>query len=220
MGRARELLHGHVVDANDGIIATAGVLEGFAGAGASESTLFVASIAAMVAGALALAGTKYVEQASERERQLALIAEERAELAARPDDEVAELAAHYERKGLEPDLARRVAEQLSAADPLGAQLETEHGIQEPMRRSAPLVEALAGAVAFTLGAAVPFVMVSVFPAALEAWAVAVAAALSLVVTAIVGARSGGTSIVRGVLRTLSIGVGTMAVSYVSGLLLF
>ncbi|WP_168209168.1 VIT1/CCC1 transporter family protein [Agromyces intestinalis] len=219
-GRFGAIAREHVVDANDGIIATAGVLEGFAGAGAGEATLLVGAVAATVAGALSIAGAKYVEIAGERELELALIAEERAELAARPDDELAELAAHYERRGLDASLARQVAEQLSAADALSAQLETEHGIRTAMPRSGPPLAAIGAGAGFVLGAAVPFTMLLLFPAAIETWAIVVAVVLSLAVSAIVSARSGGTSVVRAMTRTLGIGLGTMAVSFVAGAVLF
>ena len=122
------------IDANDGIIGTSGILEGFAGAGASHSVLVTAASAATIAGALGLGGATWAEAAAEREAQLELAEEERAQLAADPAAEIDELAAYYERKGLSPDLAREVAEQLTAHDALAAQLETEHGITEVMYR--------------------------------------------------------------------------------------
>ena len=117
-----------VVDANDGIIATAGIVEGFAGAGATRSTILIAAFSAMVAGGIALAGAKYAEEAAERDAQLALIEEERQQLARAPEEETAELVALYEAKGLSPQLAREVATELTAGDPLAAHIDAEHGL--------------------------------------------------------------------------------------------
>jgi vacuolar iron transporter family protein len=208
------------VDANDGIIATAGVLEGFAGAGAEDATLLTAAIVATVAGALSLGGAKWSEEAAEREAQLRVVREEAAQLASSPDDEVAELAGYYERKGVEAELARKVAEQLSAADALAAQLEAEHGIREVMSRSAPVWAGVSASAAFALGAFVPLLITILVPGKLEAWAVLAAVVVSLVLTSIVSARSGQTAVLRTIARSLTVGVGTLGASYLAGLLIF
>lgn len=208
------------VDANDGIIATAGLLEGFAGAGASDTVLVTAALAMMVAGSLGLGGAKWAEDASERDAQLSLIAEEQAELSANPDDEVAELAGYWETKGLQAALAREVAEQLSAKDALAAQLEYEHGITEPTPRWQPLWAGVTSGLAFLIGATIPLAITLLVPVQLEVWAILLAVIVSLTVTSYVAAKSGRMS-VRGTLaRTLAVGVGTMLVSYLCGLLLF
>ncbi|MFF2050567.1 VIT1/CCC1 transporter family protein [Leifsonia sp. NPDC058194] len=213
-------LRSWTVDANDGIIATAGVLEGFAGAGASDSTLLTAAIVATVAGGLSLGGAKWSEEAAEREAQLRVIREEAAQLELSPDEEVAELAGHYERKGLTADLALQVAEQLTAADALGAQLEAEHGIREVLSRSAPVWAGVTASAAFVLGALVPLLITILVPGKLEAWAVLLAAVASLILTSIVSARSGRTGVLRTIARSLTVGVGTLGASYLAGLLIF
>jgi VIT family protein len=118
--------------ANDGIIATAGILEGFAGAGASDRTLITAATTATIVGTLSVGGAEWAEAAAERDGQLAAADEEAAEIAHQPDVEHAEVAAYYEAKGLTPQLAREVADQLMARDAVDAQLESEHGILEIM----------------------------------------------------------------------------------------
>ncbi|GAA0423392.1 VIT1/CCC1 transporter family protein [Leifsonia naganoensis] len=213
-------LRSWTVDANDGIIATAGVLEGFAGAGASDATLLTAAIVATVAGGLGLGGAKWSEEAAEREAQLRVAREEAAQLELSPDEEVAELAGYYERKGLTPDLALQVAEQLTAADALGAQLEAEHGIREVMSRAAPVWAGVTATAAFVLGALVPLLITILVPGRLEAWAVLLAAIVSLILTSIVSARSGGTGVLRTIARSLTVGVGTLGASYLAGLLIF
>ena len=129
------------VDANDGIIATAGIVEGFVGAGARGSTIVIAAFAAMVSGGIALGGAKYSEEAAERDAERALVEEERRQLAMLPDEELAELAEHYRRRGLSPELAAQVAEELSAHDALAAHVVAEHGIDLAAPRPGPVIVA-------------------------------------------------------------------------------
>jgi len=208
------------IDANDGIIGTSGILEGFAGAGASHSVLVTAASAATIAGALGLGGATWAEAAAEREAQLEVVEEERAELVADPAAEIVELAAYYERKGLSPALAREVAEQLSANDALAAQLESEHGIDELMSPVEPVVEGVSAALAFSLGAAVPLAITLVVSSGVESWAILVAAVASLTLTSLVAAGAGDLSVRRTLIRTLVVGVGTLGVSYLAGRALF
>lgn len=210
-------LRSWTVDANDGIVATAGVLEGFAGAGASESTLLIAAIVATIAGGLSLGGAKWSEEASEREAQLQLAAEEAAQLALSPEDEILELVGHYEARGLTPDLARQVAEQLTARDALAAQLETEHGFTEVMSAAAPAWAGLSAGIAFMLGAAIPLVITALVPVAIETWAILFAVIVSLTLTSLVGARSGQTRVWRTIVRTVAVGVCAIGLSYLIGL---
>lgn len=212
-------LRSWTVEANDGIIATAGVLEGFAGAGGDDATLITVAVAVTIAGALGLGGAKWAEEEAEREAQLRVVAQEQALLASHPDDEVAELAAYYEHKGLSAGTARQVAEQLSARDALAAQLETEYGIDAIMPRSQPVWTGAQAAVAFAVGAVIPLLITVFVPVAVETWAIVVAVVASLTVTSTVTARAGGTAVWRTVVRTLAVGIGTLAVSYAVGLLL-
>ena len=208
------------IDANDGIIGTSGILEGFAGAGASHSVLVTAASAATIAGALGLGGATWAEAAAEREAQLEVAEEELAEITADPAAELAELAVYYERKGLSPALAREVAEQLTAHDALAAQLETEHGIDELMSPVEPVVEGVSAAIAFALGAAVPLAITLVVSTAVESWAILVAAVASLTLTSLVASGAGDLSVRRTLVRTLVVGVGTLGVSYLAGRVLF
>ncbi len=212
-------LRSWTVDANDGIIATAGVLEGFAGAGAGDATLLTAAIVATVAGGLSLGGAKWSEEAAEREAQLRVAREEAAQLERSPDEEIAELAGYYERKGLTAELARRVAEELTAADALGAQLEAEHGIREVMSRAAPVWAGVTATAAFVVGALIPLLITTLVPGRLEAWAVLLAVVVSLILTSIVSARSGQTTVLRTIVRSLTVGIGALAASYLTGLLI-
>jgi VIT1/CCC1 family predicted Fe2+/Mn2+ transporter len=206
--------------ANDGIIATAGILEGFAGAGATDEALLVAATVATIAGLIAAGGAKWAEIDAEREAQLKAAADEAASLAAQPEAELEELIAYWQAKGLSPELARDVAEQLSAHDAIGAQLESEHGILKVITRTQGIVAGVGAAVAYLLGAAIPLLITVFAPVAIEAWAIVVAVAVSLVVTSVVGARTGHMHVGRTVARTLAVGLGTLAVSYAVGQLLF
>jgi VIT1/CCC1 family predicted Fe2+/Mn2+ transporter len=208
------------IDANDGIIATAGILEGFAGAGATHSVLVTAATAATIAGAFGLGGATWAEAAGEREAQLELVDEERLSLAADPGAEVVELAAHYERKGLAPALAREVAEQLTEHDALAAQLESEHGIDEVMSRAAPFWAGASAALAYALGAAVPLLITLAVPVAVESWAILLGAIASLALTSLVAARAGQLSLWRALARTLGVGVSALVLSYLVGRILF
>jgi VIT1/CCC1 family predicted Fe2+/Mn2+ transporter len=206
--------------ANDGIIATAGILEGFAGAGATDEALLVAATVATIAGLIAAGGAKWAEIDAEREAHLKAAADEAASLAAQPEAELEELIAYWEAKGLSPELAREVAAQLSAHDAIGAQLESEHGILEVITRTHAIVAGVGASIAYLIGAAIPLAITAFAPVAIEAWAIVVAVAVSLVVTSVVGARTGHMHVGRTIARTLAVGLGTLAVSYTVGQLIF
>jgi VIT1/CCC1 family predicted Fe2+/Mn2+ transporter len=206
--------------ANDGIIATAGILEGFAGAGASDRALLIAATVATIAGMLAAGGAKWAEIDAERGAHLKAAADEAASLAAQPEAELDELIAYYEAKGLAPEVAQAVAEQLSARDALAAQLESEHGILEVITGTDAIVAGVGASIAYLLGAAIPLLITLFAPVAIEAWAIFAAVAVSLLVTSVVGARAGHMNVGRTVTRTLAVGLGTLAVSYALGQALF
>jgi len=208
------------VVANDGIIATAGILEGFAGAGASHATLVTAATSATIAGMLSAGGSEWAEAAAEREAHLTAVEEETADRARQPDVELAELVAYYEAKGLGSELAREVAGELMARDALDAQLESEHGILEVKSRSDVVRAGVGSVIAYALGAAIPLLITLTAPVTAEAWTILVAVLVSLTVTSIVGARTGHMNLRRTLTRTLVVGIWTMGVSYLVGKLLF
>jgi VIT1/CCC1 family predicted Fe2+/Mn2+ transporter len=213
------LVQSWVVDANDGIIATAGLLEGFAGAGADDQLLITAALAATITGALAVGGAKWAEAAAERDAQLATVAYEQRLLEANPDDELAELAEHYVGRGLTPELAQEVAEQLHEADPLAAQLVTEYGIDEIPPARGPILIGLSAGISFAVGSSIPLLITFVAPLSLDAIAVLIAVVVSLTITSIIAARSSYLSARRTIVRTLIVGLGTLGVSYAAGVLL-
>ena len=209
-------LRGRIPDMNDGIIATAGVIEGFIAAGAGTDALLAASIAATIAGAGSLGGVKYGEAAAERDAELTVIAEEQRDIATSPEAEVRELAVHFEEQGVTPDVAAEVARQISAHDALAAQLETEHGIRERTPATAPFVAAFGGAAAFLLGGALPIAIVLLTPPDLRAIATVAAVLISLTLTAIVTAQLGRSSVLRTVIRSIVVGALVLLLSVIAG----
>jgi VIT1/CCC1 family predicted Fe2+/Mn2+ transporter len=209
----------HVVDANDGIIASAGIVEGLLGAGATRTILLVASLAAMIGGGFGLAGMRYSEAADERDAEHAILEAERRRIALTPAEEETELADLYQARGLSPQLARAVAAELSAGDPLAAHAETEYGIVLRDHPAAPMATALLAGLAFAIGAGVPLLVVLLSPPAWRSAATILAVAVALSLTALLIASLGGTNIPRTMLRTVSIGVATMLVTYLGGTLL-
>lgn len=211
---------GWVIDANDGIIATAGLLQGFAGAGASDRLLLFAATTATIAGGLSTGGAKWAEAAAEREAEQRALREESAELAADLGGEIEELAAHWRAKGLTPHTAQKVAEELTAHDAIGAQLEAEYGIDELMAEAAPIWSGVSSAIAFIAGALVPLLITWLVPVQIEDTVIVIAVVASLVLTSYFAARTGRLMMRRVLARSLTVGVGTMAVSYLAGLVFF
>lgn len=207
------------VDANDGIIATAGLLEGFAGAGASDHTMVTAATAMMVAGSLGLGGAKWAEEAGELDAERRLIAQEQAELAASPETELAELVSYWEGKGLSHEVAQQVAEQLSAKDALAAQLEYEHDISATTPPWQPVWAGLTSGIAFLLGSLVPLLITLFVSVEVGVWAILIAVVLSLTLTSLLAARTGHMSLSRTLTRSVLVGVCTLAVSFVVGMLI-
>ena len=126
------------IEANDGIIATAGLLFGFAGAGASNRVLLFTATAATIAGGLSVGGASWAEHAAERDAQLLYAKRESNDLATDPHGELEELTRYWEERGLSPETANEVARQLSAHDALAAQLEWEYSFHQPMPATFPI----------------------------------------------------------------------------------
>lgn len=212
----RERFRDLVIDANDGIIAVAGVVEGVLSAGLGNRAAVTAVITSAVAGGIALGGSRYTEVAVERDARERLLDEERRQLQRSPAEELAELTAFYEAKGLAPELARTVADELTRVDALAAHAEEEHGIEVDEPPPSPLVAALASGLAFALGALIVVLTVVATPSSWRVPTTFVAVAISLAVTSGVVARWGDVPVGRTVLRTVSIGVTAMAVTFAIG----
>ncbi|MGZ8619381.1 MAG: VIT1/CCC1 transporter family protein [Actinomycetota bacterium] len=207
------------IDANDGVIATAGLLFGFAGAGASNRVLLFTAAAATIAGGLSVGGASWAEEAAERDAQLLYAKREREDLSTDPHGELEELARHWEERGLDPGTAREVARQLSEHDALAAQLEWEYHFDRPMPATFPISFGLGAGLAYRLGALVPLLITYFAPVDVEPWAIMTAVVVTLVLSSLIAARAAELMPRRMLARTLVVGIITLAVSYVAGELL-
>ena len=192
-------LRAAVLGANDGIVSTASLILGVAAASGTSAAILIAGVAGLVAGALSMAAGEYVSVSSQSDTEKADLARERAELARQPAFEHAELAQIYVQRGVEPDLARRVAEQLMAKDALGSHARDELGISEATA-ARPLQAALTSAATFAVGAALPLVLVLILPRSALVPVVSIASLLFLALLGAVGARAGGANVVKAMLR--------------------
>ncbi len=204
-------LRASVLGANDGLVSTACLLIGVAAADATREALVVSGVAGLVAGAMSMAAGEYVSVHSQSDAEQAEIARESRELETDPDAELRELKAIYVERGLDPELAARVATQLTAHDALGAHARDELGISEPMR-ARPVQAAWTSAASFAVGAALPLGVAVLTPdGARIAWL----ASTSLVFLAALGAaaaRIGGANVRVGALRVTFFGGIAMAVT--------
>jgi VIT1/CCC1 family predicted Fe2+/Mn2+ transporter len=192
-------LRAAVLGANDGIVSTASLVLGVAAASAGHQEVLVAGVAGLVAGAMSMAAGEYVSVSSQADTEAADLERERRELATDSEREHEELAGIYQRRGLEPALARQVATQLMAADAIGAHARDELGISEATS-ARPIQAALASAATFAVGAALPLAVVAVAP---EARLIPFVAGSSLAFLALLGglaARAGGARTAVGALR--------------------
>ncbi|PWR25896.1 hypothetical protein DKG74_02795 [Zavarzinia aquatilis] len=204
-------LRAAVLGANDGIVSTASLILGVAAASVATGQVLVTGIAGLVAGAMSMAAGEYVSVSSQADTEQADLARERAELAAQPALEREELARIYRARGLDERLAHEVAAQLMARDALAAHARDELGISE-VTTARPIQAALASAASFSVGAALPLLMVAVLP---RPWLVAGVALASLGFLALlgtIGARAGGAAVLRPTLRVTFWGAFAMAVT--------
>ena len=205
-------LRAAVLGANDGIVSTAGIVIGVAGATLDPFPILTAGIAGLSAGALSMAVGEYVSVSAQRDTEKALLDTERRELAEMPEEELAELAGLYEQKGLDPDLALEVARQLHARDALGAHAETELGIN-PDELTNPWIAALSSAVSFTVGSVLPLAAIVLAPTDSKVAVTVVAVVAALTLTGYLSARAGGTPILRAIVRNVAGGLLAMGITY-------
>jgi VIT1/CCC1 family predicted Fe2+/Mn2+ transporter len=211
-------LRAGVLGANDGIVSTAGIVMGAAGATGNRTTILIAGIAGLAAGALSMAAGEYVSVSTQRDAERALLAKERTELEEEPEEELAELAGLYVEKGLSEKLALEVAHELTAHDALAAHAETELGI-DPDDLTNPWHAAWASMLAFTLGALLPLLTMTLTPAPERVWATVGAVVVALAATGWGSARLGYGHPGRAVARNVGGGVLAMGVTYALGALL-
>jgi vacuolar iron transporter family protein len=201
-GQRAGWLRAAVLGANDGIVSVASVAIGVIASGAPTSFVLTAAVAALVAGAMAMAAGEYVSVSSQRDVERADLEQERRELLAHPEGEKRELAAIYVNRGLPTELADLVADALTTSDALGAHARDELGFATILAR--PVQAALYSAVSFTAGAVLPITAFQLVPTSARTVAVVVSALLALVALGIAGARAGGAPMLRAAVR---VGIG-------------
>ena len=210
-------LRAAVLGANDGLLSTASLVLGVAAANGNRSSVLIAGFAALVAGAMSMAAGEYVSVHSQKDTEDADLALERRELRADDIGEHKELAAIYVGRGLDPVLAKKVADQLMARDALGAHARDELGIT-PTLEARPIQAALASAASFILGAAIPLIVVALVPAASLLIAVPASSLLVLACLGALAARTGGARMAPGAIRVTLWGALAMGVTAGAGAL--
>ena len=204
-----------MLGADDGIVSTASLMLGVAASSASHGAVLTAGLAALAAGAMAMAVGEFVSVSSQRDVELADLRTERLELATYPAAELDELTAIYQSRGLDRELARQVAQQLSAKDALAAHVRDELG-QHAATRARPLQAAWVSAASFSAGALVPLMTFVVAPTSARLALIAVSALIALGVLGAVGAQVGGAPRGKAALRVLVGGGLAMGVTAVVG----
>lgn len=208
-------LRAAVLGANDGIVSTASLMVGVAAASTNSETLLLTGVAALAAGAMSMAAGEYVSVSSQADTEAADLSRERAELVAQPEHEMRELAAIYQTRGLSPELATQVAEQLMKHDALGAHARDELGISQ-VTGSRPVQAALASAASFAAGAALPLIATLITP---QAWLLPVisgSSLLFLVLLGVISARLGGAPAFKAAARVAFWGALAMGITALVG----
>ena len=211
-------LRAGVLGANDGIVSVAAIVVGVAGATSAVAPILTAGAAGLIGGAISMALGEYVSVSSQRDTQRSFIAKERQELATMPDEELRELAGLYEAKGLSPETAAAVAEELTAHDALRAHLEIELGINEDDIVS-PWQAAGVSALAFFVGALLPMLAILLPPASVRVPVTFAAVLVALAITGALSARIGGSPWVRPTLRVVVGGAIALGATFLIGTLL-
>ncbi len=208
-------LRAAVLGANDGIVSTASLVLGVAAANPDRNAILIAGVAGLVAGAMSMAAGEYVSVSSQADTEQADLNRERSELATQPAFELDELTAIYQKRGLDPQLARQVAEQLTAHDALGVHAREELGITENLS-ARPVQAAVASAGTFAVGAAMPLLTVLLSPEAIISATVAATSLLFLALLGVFAAWAGGAPIIKATLRVTFWGALAMGITAVVG----
>jgi len=209
-------LRAAVLGANDGIVSTASLIVGVAVAAATKSEVLLAGTAGLVAGAMSMAAGEYVSVSSQADTEHADLAREREELRTDPAGEVRELTDIYVKRGLDPELARRVAQELMQKNALAAHARDELGISQ-ITTARPTQAALTSAATFSIGAAMPLLAVVISPHSYVVTSVAASSLVYLAVLGAIGAQAGGANMVRATFRVTFWGAFAMAVTSGIGL---
>ncbi|GAA2486037.1 VIT family protein [Actinocorallia cavernae] len=218
LGSRLNWLRAAVLGANDGIVSTAGLVVGVAGATGSRAALLTAGLAGLLAGSMSMAVGEYVSVSTQRDSELAALAVEKRELREQPAAELRELTQMLQARGLSEEVAREAAEQLTERDALRAHASVELGIN-PDELTNPWHAVWASFLAFTVGALLPLLAIVLPPAGWRLPVTVLSVLAALVLTGWAGARLGAAAPRRAVLRNVGGGALAMAVTYAAGSLL-
>jgi VIT1/CCC1 family predicted Fe2+/Mn2+ transporter len=208
-------LRAAVLGANDGIVSTASLVVGVAAAGADRGAILIAGMAGLVAGSMSMAAGEYVSVSSQADTEAADLARERRELATEPEAELEELAGIYRGRGVDAPTARKVAEQLTAADALGTHAREELGISA-LTTARPVQAAVTSAITFSIGAALPLLVAAIFGESLRVVMVGGTSLVFLTALGLVGARAGGAPVWKAAARVTFWGALAMVVTAAIG----
>jgi VIT1/CCC1 family predicted Fe2+/Mn2+ transporter len=209
-------LRAAVLGANDGLVSTSSLVVGVAAAGSDKPEVLIAGLAGLMAGAMSMAAGEYVSVSSQTDAEQADLAREKRELAETPDAELEELTQIYVARGLDRDLATRVAIQLTERDALASHARDELGISETVTAH-PIQAAVVSALTFAVGAVIPLVITLMAPAAQLVSVVAGTTLVALAILGAAGASAGGAGLVRGAIRVTFWGVLAMAATAAVGM---
>jgi VIT1/CCC1 family predicted Fe2+/Mn2+ transporter len=205
-------LRAGVLGANDGIVSTAAIIFGVAGASATHGTVMLAGIAAVAAGAMSMAVGEYVSVSTQRDLEEAELEREKIELARDPERQLMILARLFEQRGVAPNVAAEVAREMSAKDALSVHARAELGI-DPDNVTNPWAAAFASMLSFIIGGVIPIGALLFSPEAIEIWVAGIAVLVAMALTGFVSARLGRTPIARSIVRNIFGGLLALAITY-------
>ncbi|WP_100489052.1 VIT1/CCC1 transporter family protein [Sporolactobacillus pectinivorans] len=218
MNQKLNVLRAGVLGANDGIVSTAGIVIGVAGATTNTMTLVISGLAGLVSGALSMGGGEYVSVSTQKDTEKAVVAAEEAELKDDYEGEINELAKIYEKNGLSEELSRKVAIELMSKDALGAHAAAELGVN-PADLVNPWHAAFSSMISFAIGAILPFLFIVLMPISVRVIFTVIAVLLALALTGFVSAKLGGAASRPAIARNVIVGALTMTITYTVGHLL-
>jgi vacuolar iron transporter family protein len=215
LARRLNWLRAGVLGANDGIVSTAGIVMGVAGATVESGPILIAGVAALVAGSISMAGGEYASVSAQRDSEIAALAKERKELKDNPEGEMLELVEYYRNRGISQSLSTQIAEELSAKDPVRAHAEAELGISSDEHVS-PKAGAVASFIAFALGSTLPIVAIAGPWVEYRELATVASVVVALALTGYFGARIGKAKPLRAVFRNVVVSLLTMGIAFAIG----
>ena len=218
LARRLNWLRAGVLGANDGIVSTAGIVMGVAGATVESGPILIAGVAALVAGSISMAGGEYASVSAQRDSEIAALAKERKELKENPEGEMLELAEYYRHRGISESLSNQIAKELSAKDPIRAHAEAELGISSDEHVS-PGAAAIASFIAFALGSALPIVAIAGPWIDYREVATVASVVVALALTGYFGAKIGKAKPLRAVVRNVVVSLLTMGIAFAIGTVL-